>query len=71
VGQRYRNIQGALWNADWIVDRIFKGTDGIECAGLKSASDPSRRKTLALSVVADTTQFVLVEAPPQVADAEA
>ena len=56
----YRNLSVSLGNAEWIVDSIFIGTDTHEYADLRSASDHSSHKTLALSVVADPARFVLV-----------
>jgi hypothetical protein len=61
VGQWYRNIHGTASNAEWDIDRIFRGVDGLQYATLRSVSDRTRLKTLSLSVVADTTRFVLVE----------
>lgn len=62
VGQRYRDLSVTFPNADWIIDRIFKGTDGVEYAELRSTSDHTRKKTLAVSVMADEGRFALVEA---------
>ena len=62
VGQRYRNLDG-LWKNEWIVDAIRTGSDTYEYAHLRSASDPTRYKTLSLLVVADPTRFALIAAP--------
>ncbi len=64
LGQRYRNLGSSFWNAEWIVNAIFKGTDAVQYADLRSASDHTQHKTLALSVVADATRFALVETSP-------
>jgi hypothetical protein len=63
IGQRYRNLHGTLWNAEWVIDAIFKGTDGLQYADLRSVSDRTEHKTLSLSVFADAKRFVLVETP--------
>ena len=63
IGQRYRNLDVKSWSAEWIINAIFTGTDALEYADLRSASDHTDHKTLALSVVADTMRFALVEIP--------
>jgi hypothetical protein len=65
VGQQYRNVGTAFQNSVWILTAIFAGPDGIEHAHLTSAYDATRRKTIALSVVTDTRQFIAVEAPKE------
>jgi len=60
-GQRYRNAQSRLRDAEWILAKIFKGADGIEYASLQLSTDPTRRKTLALSIVTDQRQFIPLE----------
>jgi len=45
----------------WVLAEIFISTDGIEYARLISAYDTTERKTLALSVIADTRRFILEE----------
>jgi hypothetical protein len=61
VGQRFRDLSVSFPNADWIVDKIFKGTDGLEYAAIRSATDHTRRKTLAVSVITDASRFAPVE----------
>jgi hypothetical protein len=61
VGDQYRNVGTALRNAVWILSEIYTSRDGIEHARLTSASDATERKTLAVSVIADTRRFVLAE----------
>jgi hypothetical protein len=61
VGQRYRDLSVSFPNADWVIDKIFKGTDGLEYAAIRSASDPTRKKTLAVSVMSDANRYALVE----------
>jgi hypothetical protein len=63
IGDRYRNLHVAAWNDEWIVEAIYTGTDAHEYAYLRSASDQTQYKTLALSVVSDPTRFVLVSTP--------
>lgn len=62
-GQTYRNVEAKLRDADWILSKIFTGADGIEYAALQSSSDGTRRKTLALAIVADPRRFALIETP--------
>jgi hypothetical protein len=62
VGQRYRDLSALFRNSDWVIERIFKGTDGFEHVVLRSAFDHMRQKTLTRSVVIDTNRFVLVAA---------
>jgi hypothetical protein len=57
IGQRYRDLDVTSWNAEWIIDAIFKGTDGRDYADLRSVSDRTLHKTLSLSVMADLTRF--------------
>lgn len=64
IGQRYRNVQVSSWNAEWVIGAIFKGTDGVQYADLRSVADRTEHKTLALSVVADPRRYVLVDAAP-------
>jgi hypothetical protein len=61
VGQRYRHVGTVFRNAVWVLSDIFTGRDGIEHARLTSAYDSSQSKTVALSVIADTRRFTLVE----------
>lgn len=62
VGQRYRDLSITFPNADWVIDRIFNGKDGLEYVEIRSASDHTRKKTLSVSVVTDTDRFALVQA---------
>lgn len=61
IGDRYRNVDSAFRKAEWILSRLFTSRDGIEHAHLTSVSDATESKTLALSVVADPSRFVLAE----------
>jgi hypothetical protein len=42
---------------EWIVDAIFRGTDGIQYALLVNAGDLTQHKTLALDVLNDRKRF--------------
>jgi hypothetical protein len=42
---------------EWIVDAIFRGTDGIEYAQLVNAADLTQQKTLAVDVLGDRKRF--------------
>jgi hypothetical protein len=59
-GQRFRDLSfgrfGVL-GTEWIVDAIFRGTDGVQYAQLANASDLTRQKTLAADVLADRKRF--------------
>ena len=61
IGDRYRNVGSVFRNAVWILSGLFISRDGIEHAHLTSAWDATQCKTLALSVVADTSRFVPAE----------
>jgi hypothetical protein len=61
VGDQYRCVGSAFRNAAWILTEIFKSRDGIDHARLTSTHDATERRTLALSVVADTRRFTLAE----------
>jgi len=62
-GQRYRDRRASSFHADWVIAKIFKGSDGIEYALLEAGSDRTRRKTLALSIVTDARRFLPVAEP--------
>jgi len=62
-GQRYRHVEAKLRGAEWVLSKIFTGTDGIEYAALEAAGDRTQRKTLALSTVMDQRRFQPIEAP--------
>ena len=59
IGDRYRSVGMAFRNAVWILTALFTSRDGIEHARLTSATDATENKTLALSVIADPSRFVL------------
>lgn len=63
VGNQYRDMGTNFRSAVWILNEIFTSRDGIDHARLTSASDPTARKTLAVSVVVDTRRFVLAGMP--------
>ena len=63
LGQRYRNVESKLRDAEWVVAKIFTGTDGIEYASLQASADHTRRKTLALATVMDPRQFLRLDVP--------
>jgi hypothetical protein len=59
-GQRYRDLSSSRFGVlgtEWIVDAIFRGTDGIEYAQLVGASDSTQQKTLAVDVLTDRKRF--------------
>jgi hypothetical protein len=42
---------------EWIVDAIFRGTDGIQYAQLVDGGDLTQQKTLAVDVLRDRKRF--------------
>ena len=59
-GQRYRDLSASRFGVlgtEWIVDAIFRGTDGIQYAQLANASDLTQQKTLAVDVLVDRKRF--------------
>ena len=59
-GQRYRDLSSSRFGVlgtEWIVDAIFRGTDGIQYAQLANASDLTQQKTLAVDVLVDRKRF--------------
>ncbi len=61
VGDQYRSVGSAFRNAAWVLTEIFTSADGIDHARLTSTHDTTERRTLALSVIADTRRFTLAE----------
>ena len=61
IGQRYRSVGSAFRNAVWVLTEIFTSRDGIDHARLTSTIDATEQKTLAVSIVADTHRFVLID----------
>jgi hypothetical protein len=61
VGQRYRNTETTFRDSVWLLTDIFVGPHGIEHARITSTHDHTERRTLALSVLADTSRFKWVE----------
>jgi hypothetical protein len=62
-GQRYRDVCSSVLSgsgAEWIVEEVFRGTDGVQYARLACASDLSLRKTLATAVLGDGRRFVRI-----------
>jgi hypothetical protein len=59
-GQRYRDVSPGRFGAlgtEWIVDAVFKGTDGIVYAQLVCASDTTQQKTLSVHALTDRSRF--------------
>jgi hypothetical protein len=58
--QRYRDLSSSRFGVlgtEWIVDAIFRGTDGIQYAQLVNAGDLAQQKTLAVDVLGDRKRF--------------
>ena len=62
LGQRYRDVEARLRTPDWIIARLFTGTDGVEYAWIESTADRTRRKTLALTILMDPRHFQALDA---------
>jgi hypothetical protein len=59
-GQRYRDVHHSVLagsGTEWIVEEVFRGTDGIQYARLTSVSDLTLRKTLSVAVLSDRRRF--------------
>jgi hypothetical protein len=59
-GQRFRDGHpGAFGGSgtEWIVEAVFRGTDGVQYAQLVCASDLSQQKTLSIDVLNDRRRF--------------
>jgi hypothetical protein len=59
-GQRYRDLhpgRPSASGAEWIVEALFRGTDGLRYAVLVCASDLTQRKTLSIDVLSDEERF--------------
>jgi hypothetical protein len=63
LGQRYRDVEARLRMSDWVIARLFTGTDGVEYAWIESTADRTRRKTLALTILMDPRHFLPLDAP--------
>jgi hypothetical protein len=57
-GQRYRDVHpcGPL-GTEWIVEALFRGTDGVQYALLVCASDLTLEKTLSVDILNDRSRF--------------
>jgi hypothetical protein len=63
LGQRFRDVEARLRMSDWVIARLFTGTDGVEYAWIESTNDRTRRKTLALAILMDPRHFLPLDAP--------
>lgn len=63
LGQRYRDVEARLRTPDWIIARLFTGTDGVDYAWIESTADRTRRKTLALTILMDPRHFQPLDEP--------
>jgi hypothetical protein len=62
-GQRYRDARSSVLSGsgtEWIVEEVFRGTDGVQYARLACASDLTLRKTLAVAVLSDGRRFLRI-----------
>jgi len=62
-GHRYRHVHLGLYGTpgtDWIVEGLFRGSDGIPYARLSCALDVTLRKTLSLYALNDRRRFLCV-----------
>jgi len=62
VGRRYRDARvsafGGRVRTVWVVDRLWKDSDGIEYVRLVREDDQGQSKTIASSVLNDRRNFV-------------
>ena len=63
LGQRFRDVEARLRMSDWVIARLFTGTDGVEYAWIESTADRTRRKTLALTILMDPRHFLPLDTP--------
>ena len=59
-GQRYRDVHPGAFGpvgTEWIVEALYRGTDGVQYAALVCASDLTRRKTLSIDALNDGEGF--------------
>jgi hypothetical protein len=59
-GQRYHDVQPGAFGplgTEWIVEALFRGTDGVEYAQLVCASDLTQQKSLSVDVLNDRRRF--------------
>jgi hypothetical protein len=60
TGQRYRDVHQGLFGitrTEWIVESLFRGTDGLTYARIVCASDHTQRKSLSVDVLTDRSRF--------------
>jgi hypothetical protein len=59
-GQRFRDVHPGAFGpmpTEWIVEALFRGTDGVQYAQLVCASDVTQQKTLSVDVLTDRRRF--------------
>jgi hypothetical protein len=59
-GQRFRDVYPGVFGptpTEWIVEALFRGTDGVQYAQLVCASDLTLEKTLSVDVLSDRRRF--------------
>lgn len=60
-GSRFAQImERQLCSARWRVERVYRDSQNIEHAHLVNLDDPTVRKTIAVSQLADERQFALI-----------
>ena len=62
-GHRYRHVHPGLYGSpgtEWIVDGVFRGTDGVPYARLVCALDSTLHKTLSVYALNDRRRFLRV-----------
>lgn len=67
AGQRFRDTSPTVFGRsppDWIVGKVFVGTDGVEYAHVYSAFNPHDRKTLSTAILRDRRRFTEVQVRP-------
>jgi hypothetical protein len=59
-GQRYRDVHPGAFGplgTEWMVEAVFRGTDGVQYAQLVCGSDATQQKTLSVDVLSDRRRF--------------
>jgi hypothetical protein len=59
-GERFRDAhpgRGSASGTEWVVEALFRGTDGARYAVLVCASDLTQRKTLSIDALSDGEGF--------------
>ena len=62
-GKHFRDAKRTLFGhlpPDWVVDRVFVGTDGKEYAEVYLSTNTNEKKTLSTAILLDKRRFIEV-----------